>query len=94
MLLSLGGAAGYSDTDIPSEEKAVELAEVVWDLFLGGTDNATTNAIQPFGDVVLDGIDIGKSTPRNFPPTSPTPFPSQILPLLSSPPTSTLANNY
>ena len=77
VLLSLGGAAGLSNTDIPSDEKAVELAEVVWDLFLGGTDNATTNAIRPFGDVVLDGIDIGESTHPPTPPTSPTPsFPA------------------
>ena len=67
VLLSLGGAQGNSDTAIPGEEKAVELAEVLWDLFLGGTENAATKVIRPFGDVVLDGIDIGESSPAFVP---------------------------
>ena len=55
VLLSLGGAQGYSNTYIPSHEAADQLASTLWNLFLGGTDNSD---IRPFGSVVLDGIDI------------------------------------
>jgi hypothetical protein len=60
VLLSLGGAQSYSDTTIPSDQDAEMLASKLWNLFLGGMDIPQTNAIRPFGDVVLDGIDIGK----------------------------------
>jgi hypothetical protein len=60
VLLSLGGAQGYSDTTIPSDQDAEMLASKLWNLFLGGMEIPQTNAIRPFGDVVLDGIDIGK----------------------------------
>lgn len=60
VLLSLGGAQGYSDTTISSDQDAEMLASKLWNLFLGGTEIPQTNAIRPFGDVVLDGIDIGK----------------------------------
>jgi Glycosyl hydrolases family 18 len=58
VLLSLGGAVGYSDTD---DAEAMQLADIVWDLFLSGSDDPEIQQIRPFGDVVLDGIDIGKS---------------------------------
>ena len=61
VLLSLGGAQGYSDTTIPSDQDAEMLASQLWNLFLGGIEIPQTNAIRPFGDVVLDGIDIGKN---------------------------------
>jgi Glycosyl hydrolases family 18 len=60
VLLSLGGAQGYSDTTIPSDQDAEMLASKLWNLFLGGIEIPQTNAIRPFGDVVLDGIDVGK----------------------------------
>jgi chitinase len=60
VLLSLGGAQGYSDTTIASDQDAEMLASKLWNLFLGGTEIAETNAIRPFGDVALDGIDIGE----------------------------------
>jgi Glycosyl hydrolases family 18 len=60
VMLSLGGAQGYSDTTIPSDQDAEMLASNLWNLFLGGTEIPQTNAIRPFGDVVLDGIDIGE----------------------------------
>jgi chitinase len=60
VLLSLGGAQGYSDTTIPSDQDAEMLASKLWNLFLGGMEIPQTNAIRPFGDVVLDGIDVGK----------------------------------
>lgn len=60
VMLSLGGAQGYSDTTIPSDQAAVELATTLWNLFLGGTANSTTSPLRPFGNLVLDGIDLGK----------------------------------
>ena len=63
MLLSLGGSQGYSNTEIPNEEKAVELGDMLWGLFLGGSGNETLRGIRPFGAVVLDGIDIGEFIP-------------------------------
>jgi chitinase len=60
MMLSLGGAQAYSDTIIPSDQDAEMLASKLWNLFLGGTEIPQTNAIRPFGNVVLDGIDIGE----------------------------------
>ena len=61
VLLSIGGAVGYSETNIESEEEAVRIANNVWDLFgAGGMDNESIMAIRPFGDVILDGFDIGK----------------------------------
>lgn len=61
VMLSLGGAV--SDTTIPNDAAAQELATTLWKLFLGGTNNATTNPLRPFGtNVVLDGIDVGNYT--------------------------------
>ena len=66
VLLSLGGAKGYSDTSIPSDDGAEELANTLWALFLGGTDNTTTQSMRPFGSVVLDGLDIGQCPPSSM----------------------------
>ena len=60
VFLSLGGAKDYSNLNVQSEEAAGEVAETLWNLFLGGTDNSTTNAMRPFGDFVFDGFDIGE----------------------------------
>lgn len=61
VLLSIGGAVDYSETTIASEEDAVRIADNIWNLFgAGGLDNETIMAIRPFGDVVVDGFDIGK----------------------------------
>lgn len=62
VLLSLGGAIGYSDTRIPDDAAANALADTIWDLFLGGSG---LESIRPFGDVVLDGIDIDNEDPAN-----------------------------
>ena len=62
VLLSLGGAVGYSDTRIPDDAAANALADTIWDLFLGGSG---LESIRPFGDVVLDGIDIDNENPAN-----------------------------
>lgn len=60
VMLSLGGAQGYSDTTIPNDLMAAKLADTLWNLFLGGIDNSTTSPLRPFGNIALDGIDIGK----------------------------------
>jgi chitinase len=62
VLLSLGGAVGYSDTRIPNDTMANAFADTLWNLFLGGSG---LESIRPFGDVVLDGIDIDNEDPAN-----------------------------
>ncbi|KAI9010921.1 glycoside hydrolase family 18 protein [Phycomyces nitens] len=49
--LSLGGATG--SVGFLSDTQAIEFADTIWNLFLGGTSNT-----RPFGDAVLDGIDL------------------------------------
>jgi hypothetical protein len=64
VMLSLGGSTG--DLSLANEAQAVQAAHIIWDLFLGGS-NATVTPIRPYGDVVLDGIDLGEffySLPR------------------------------
>lgn len=61
VLLSIGGAVDYSETTIASEEDAARIADNIWNLFgAGGMYNETIMAIRPFGDVIVDGFDIGK----------------------------------
>ncbi len=86
VLLSIGGAVGYSETTIPSQQDAVRIADNIWNLFgAGGMDDDTIMAIRPFGNFIFDGFDIGKHPTTLFPPpsaqasflTSPPPFSSQ-----------------
>jgi Glycosyl hydrolases family 18 len=61
VLLSIGGAVGYSETTITSEEDAVRIADNIWNLFgAGGMNEQSIMAIRPFGDIIFDGFDIGK----------------------------------
>ena len=54
VMLTLGGAAGYSQSQFSSDDQATAFAGTIWDLFLGGE-----SALRPFGaDVKLDGIDV------------------------------------
>ena len=53
VLLSLGGAVGYSESRFASDAQAEAFASTLWDLFLGGS-----SPLRPFHDVKLDGIDI------------------------------------
>jgi chitinase len=62
VLLSLGGAVGYSYTRIPNNTMANAFADTLWNLFLGGSG---LESIRPFGDVVLDGIDVDNEDPAN-----------------------------
>lgn len=69
ILLSIGGAVGYSETAIASEPDAVRIADNIWNLFgEGGLNDNNILPIRPFGDFVFDGFDIGKhptlSTPQ------------------------------
>ncbi len=57
VMLSLGGSVG--DLSMSSDSQAVQVANTLWNLFLGGT-NTTLAPLRPYGSVVLDGIDIGK----------------------------------
>ncbi|KAK0465287.1 glycoside hydrolase family 18 protein [Desarmillaria tabescens] len=49
--LSLGGATG--SVGFSSDAQAVQFANTVWNLFLGGTSDA-----RPFGSAILDGVDL------------------------------------
>lgn len=51
ILLSLGGAGGGGQ--FASAEEASEFGTLIWNLFLGGSSDT-----RPFGDAVLDGIDL------------------------------------
>lgn len=59
VILSMGGAQGYADVTLQSDAQGEQIAQTVWDLFLGGTNNAS---LRPFGSVKLDGVDLGKRT--------------------------------
>jgi hypothetical protein len=63
VLLSIGGAVGYSETTIASEADAVRIADNIWRLFGADDDNEAIRSIRPFGTVVVDGFDIGNFKP-------------------------------
>ncbi|KIX93249.1 uncharacterized protein Z520_11104 [Fonsecaea multimorphosa CBS 102226] len=60
VLLSLGGSVGT--LTMSSQDQAVEVANTLWSLFLGGS-NATLAPLRPYGNIVLDGIDIDNELP-------------------------------
>lgn len=49
--ISLGGATGGAS--FADDAEGETFAQIIWDLFLGGTSNT-----RPFGDAILDGIDM------------------------------------
>ncbi|EGX87991.1 chitinase 1 precursor, putative [Cordyceps militaris CM01] len=55
VILSMGGAQEYADVTLKDDAQGEHIAQTVWDLFLGGTNNA---ALRPFGSVKLDGVDL------------------------------------
>jgi len=55
VLLSLGGAQGYADVTLSDDSDAETIADQLWNLFGGGTDDAD---LRPFGDIKLDGFDL------------------------------------
>ncbi|KAJ9605724.1 hypothetical protein H2200_009573 [Cladophialophora chaetospira] len=60
VMISLGGA--YGDLTMSSDAQAAQVADTLWELFLSGT-NATLAPLRPYGNVVLDGIDIDNELP-------------------------------
>jgi chitinase len=54
VILSLGGAD--ADVTLDSDSQGQQVANTIWNLFLGGTEDSS---LRPFGSVNLDGIDIG-----------------------------------
>ncbi|ETN46807.1 uncharacterized protein HMPREF1541_00996 [Cyphellophora europaea CBS 101466] len=61
MMLSVGGA--IATNDLPSAQAATTAAQMIWDLFLGGSD-ARLQPLRPFGpNIKLDGIDIDNEAP-------------------------------
>lgn len=56
VMIAFGGDSRYCNSTFTSSAEAVQSADYVWDLFLGGTGS---EELRPFGaDVVLDGLDI------------------------------------
>ena len=64
VLLSIGGEAGTAKIDFTSQSDATAAADQVWNLFGKGT--GLDKGLRPFGDVVLDGFDIGKPFPKRL----------------------------
>jgi chitinase len=60
VMLSLGGSVG--NLALQSDDQAKQVANTLWNLFLGGKDPMIT-PLRPYGDVVLDGIDIDSELP-------------------------------
>ncbi|GAM42009.1 hypothetical protein TCE0_043f15600 [Talaromyces pinophilus] len=57
VIMSLGGAVGNADVTLSGDDQANNVADMLWNLFGGGTDENIT-PLRPFGDVKLDGFDI------------------------------------
>lgn len=58
VLMSLGGAQGSANVTLTGDDQGEQIAITLWNLFLGGTDESN---LRPFGDVKLDGFDLGMS---------------------------------
>lgn len=59
VILSMGGAEGYADVTLSSDADGENIADQVWNLFLGGTASST---LRPFGSLKLDGVDLGMAS--------------------------------
>lgn len=57
VILALGGAPGYSNVHLANDDQGRQIANTLWNLFGGGTEDAD---LRPFGDFKVDGFDIGK----------------------------------
>jgi hypothetical protein len=55
VIISLGGA--NADATFANAAQGTRLAEVIWELYLGGT-NTSYAPLRPFGPVILDGVDL------------------------------------
>jgi chitinase len=77
VFLSLGGS--ISTSNFTSDDQAIRFAKAVWDLF--GAGDGEDPGLRPFGDVILDGFDIGiLASPSNHNPTPPQPTNSNMYP--------------
>ncbi|TKW01561.1 hypothetical protein SEVIR_8G189300v4 [Setaria viridis] len=54
VLVSIGGPAGGANYSLPSHQSAADLADHLWDAYLGGS---RAGVLRPFGDAALDGVD-------------------------------------
>ncbi|KAL7786722.1 hypothetical protein V8C37DRAFT_405279 [Trichoderma ceciliae] len=59
VILSMGGAVGFSQVTLTGDSQGQQVADMVWNLFLGGT---ATPTLRPFGTVKLDGVDLDNET--------------------------------
>ncbi|KAL7918104.1 glycoside hydrolase family 18 protein [Trichoderma austrokoningii] len=59
VILSMGGAVGFSEVTLSGDSQGQAVADMVWNLFLGGT---ATPTLRPFGSVKLDGVDLDNET--------------------------------
>lgn len=66
VLLSLGGSEAVSA--LPSDSKATDFANQLWNLFGAGT--GLDPGLRPFGDVKLDGFDVGELPALGYQPRS------------------------
>ncbi|KAM0255934.1 hypothetical protein ACHAQJ_005335 [Trichoderma viride] len=59
VILSMGGAKEDSKVTLTGDSQGQQIANTVWNLFLGGT---ATPTLRPFGSVKLDGVDFDNET--------------------------------
>ncbi|PTB62220.1 glycoside hydrolase family 18 protein [Trichoderma citrinoviride] len=59
VILSMGGAVDFSAVTLTGDSQGQQIADTVWNLFLGGTANPS---LRPFGSVKLDGVDMDNET--------------------------------
>ncbi|KAK5988846.1 Endochitinase 3 [Cladobotryum mycophilum] len=55
VILSMGGAVDYANVDLANDSQGQQIADTIWNLFLGGTQHPE---LRPFGSVKLDGVDL------------------------------------
>lgn len=56
IFISIGGSS--SNTTFTTSQQASDTAMTIWNVFLAGT---STPSLRPFGNVTLDGVDVGKN---------------------------------
>lgn len=56
VILSMGGDISDSQVTLTGDSQGQAVADMIWNLFLGGT---ATPTLRPFGSVKLDGVDLG-----------------------------------
>jgi hypothetical protein len=58
IFISVGGSTSAIAMSSPAE--AIGFATMLWNLFGGGTDPIHGNALRPFGNLTIDGFDLGQ----------------------------------